>query len=271
MRLTDWFGFISALSLVVVMMLSLHDWYYKKRADKLKHSMNLYKVFTGIDSEVNFDFNDYNIDNLKLKTIIQTNESPNDFNEADYFEEAYSHLEDNEYKNIRDIIKRKSIYINLYNLESQEFLIDLTKKIMATIPDMELWDELGTPPSKYYTKHLLKQIRSIVLWHYRNVLDKKRLSMEFTVSATSNNQYKLYRNYSLIGTDTESEINIIHQKIIKILVESLEQDNRKFNLLKIYFNIITVCCHSKLKKEIIQIKKDIDSNKPIKGKCRQCP
>ncbi len=267
MELTDWFGLISAISLVVVMVLSLYDWYYKRRAGALKHSIDLYKALIKANYEVNFNF-DYANEDLKLNPEIKTNGLHNEFKEIDYSEEIKSHLKDNAYKNMCDIIKRKNIYIELHNLESQEFLKDLNLKIMATIPNMELWDELGVQPIKYYTNHLLKQIKDIVLWYYTHPLSKERMSNEFIIKP-SNNQWILYRSYNLIGNDNKEELEEINQQIIKILIGSLESP--KFSLLKVYFGIIKTRCHSKLTKEIIQIKKDMNSNKPIKGKCSQCP
>lgn len=224
-----------------------------RKKNKLKHLRDITKDFQ--HPEVSLNREKYDL-NLEVKP---------------YFKEINEHLEDGTYKDVRESIGRRNIYIKLHNEEFKEFLRDLQGDIINCIKQRNFVevDETRSCAEQinFFTKEIINSnILGVVCNNYQ-----APESISFRIYS-HNGFHDLICKYNQdiwIESNDEKRLQRIENEIIEMFDDAIKR-KLKFKLLLCYYNKIRIYQTS----INVELKRIIDETRIgttlLKGKCSKC-
>lgn len=247
-------------------------WFKERKSRRLKHSMLLVDRNLRSRTKTYIGFADYLKCDLRIQ--IKNLNYPTAPESDIYSKEVDAHIESG-YENLLKIVKKREILISEHDAKAKQFLNDLKSKVMSElkqrIRNISEWNEVGQPQIKYFTEHLLFEIGCILQLSYEQTTGIGYYDSYFAVGKAIDQwqtlRWQISRNYVLVASDNEKEIQEIKQIIIGILVDAVNSED--FKILKNYFQDVR-SEHSLFIKEINEIIKDIENDIHLNGRCRIC-
>ncbi len=214
-----------------------------KKTELLVHSKELVKdLQNGVNSEV----------------VLNQEENSFKLEVKSYSKEINEHLEDDAYRDICKIIRRRDFYINnLYNYELQELFRDLSEDIISNIKQRipVEWDSSQPEPPYFVRKNILSSLAKAIR--------EKSLMLDCLGNI-------LYQpgGGNWVKSDNENERKEIGKMAIMKFNSAIS--SKRFGILMLYLDNIRED-PNQIKEKLNKIINDVGKDIPLKGSCKKCP